>query len=83
MSKEEDKVQRSKRIHEKNVTIKKKMKLAKMYNLNHILAMPHRYLKNSIFSCGNPDCIYCANPRKIFKVKTIQERRNEQNTIDE
>jgi hypothetical protein len=33
-------------------------------------------------NCGNPNCVMCANPRKVFKEKTIQEKRLEQN-IDE
>jgi hypothetical protein len=29
-------------------------------------------------NCGNPNCHMCGNPRKIWKEKTIQEKRFEQ-----
>jgi hypothetical protein len=75
MSKDEDKQKHSKRIHQKESVIKNKMKIAKAYGWKHILAQPHKYLKCSVFSCGNPNCIFCMNPRKAFKEKTMQERK--------
>ena len=35
--------------------------------------------KKSPVSCGNPQCVMCANPRKTFKELTIQEKRHLQN----
>ena len=75
MSKDEDKRKHSKRIHQKESVVKNKMKVAKAYGWKHILAQPHKYLKCSVFSCGNPNCIFCMNPRKAFKEKTMQERK--------
>lgn len=75
MSKDEDKRKHSQRIHQKESVIKNKMKVAKAYGWKHILAQPHKYLKCSVFSCGNPNCIFCMNPRKAFKEKTMQERK--------
>lgn len=40
-----------------------------------LLKEPHRYHKQHSLNCGNPSCFMCANPRKIFKEKTIQEQR--------
>ena len=77
MSKDEDKIKHSKRIHQKKTTVQKKVKVAKAYNWKHILAQPHRYLKCSISSCGNPNCVFCMNPRKSFKEKTMQERKSD------
>lgn len=77
MSKDEDKQKHSKRIHQKESVVKNKMKVAKAYGWKHVLAQPHKYLKCSIFSCGNPNCIFCMNPRKAFKEKTMQERKAE------
>ena len=77
MSKDEDKLKHSKRIHQKQNTVNKKVKVAKAYNWKHILTQPHRYLKCSISSCGNPKCIFCMNPRKSFNEKTIQERKSD------
>jgi hypothetical protein len=75
MSKDEDKVKHSKRIHQKDSVVKNKMKIAKAYGWKHVLAQPHKYLKCSLFSCGNSNCIFCMNPRKAFKEKTMQERK--------
>ena len=74
MSRDEDRVKHSRRIHQKDSVIKNKMKIAKAYGWKHILAQPHKYLKCSISSCGNPNCVFCMNPRKAFDEKTLQEK---------
>ena len=74
MSRDEDRVKHSRRIHQKDSVIKNKMKIAKAYGWKHILAQPHKYLKCSISSCGNPNCVFCMNPRKAFDEKTRQEK---------
>lgn len=79
MSKDEDKIKHSKRIHQKDSVVKNKMKIAKAYGWKHVLTNPHKYLKCSLFSCGNPNCIFCMNPRKAFKEKTMQERKADSN----
>ena len=78
MSDNETKVKHSKRIHQKKNTVENKIKIAKSYNWTHVLKQPHRYLKCSLFSCGNKHCIFCGNPRKIWKEETIQEKRHKQ-----
>jgi hypothetical protein len=30
--------------------------------------------KHHAMDCGQPGCILCGNPRKLFKEKTIQEK---------
>jgi hypothetical protein len=77
MSKDEDKIKHSKRIHQKDSVVKNKIKIAKAYGWKHVLANPHKYLKCSLFSCGNSNCIFCMNPRKSFKEKTVQEQKFE------
>ena len=80
MSSEQDKMKHSKRIHQKETHVAKQTTIAKQ---NHIpVDEPHRLAKHSVMNCGNPKCIMCANPRKLFKEKTIQEKRFEQ-PIDE
>jgi hypothetical protein len=74
MSRDEDRVKHSRRIHQKDSVIKNKMKIAKAYGWKHILAQPHKYLKCSISSCGNPNCVFCMNPRKASDEKTRQEK---------
>ena len=71
-----DKSKHQERIQQKQNKIEKQKRLAKTYNIP--CKEPHKLLKKSIFSCGNPKCIHCANPRKIFKEKTFQEQKFEQ-----
>lgn len=35
---------------------------------------PHRLSKMNGVNCGDPKCIMCSNPRKLFKEKTIHEK---------
>lgn len=71
-----DKSKHQERIQQKENKIKKQVKLSKAYHI--LYKEPHRLLKRSVISCGNPKCVYCANPRRVFKEKTIQERKFEQ-----
>jgi hypothetical protein len=80
MSHEEEKVKHSKRILKTDNAVKKQVKIAKVYGTN--IEQPHKFAKAHAMNCGNPNCVMCANPRKVFKEKTIQEKRLEQN-IDE
>lgn len=79
MSNEFQKEYHSKRIHQKKVKEKKQADIAKMYGAP--VDSAHRFSKKHAMNCGNPDCFMCANPRKVFGEKTIQEQRFEQ--IDE
>jgi hypothetical protein len=83
MSHELDKEQHSKRIYQKETTIKRNVKLAKEYGIP--VKQPHKLHKKSPFSCGNSDCVMCMNPRKSFGEKTMQERKFDQtaNLVDE
>jgi hypothetical protein len=83
MSNEDVKVKHSKRIHQKETTVKNKIKLAKAYKWTDVMKQPHRYLKCSLFSCGNKNCVFCGNPRKIWKEDTIQEKRQKQKVNDD
>lgn len=73
MSDEIQKEQHSKRIHQKQVKIKKQVKIAKAYGMD--VRQPHKFAKHHALDCGNPECIMCSNPRKIFGERTIQEQR--------
>jgi len=83
MSDIETKAKHSKRIQQKKNTVKNKVKIAKAYKWTDVMKQPHRYLKCSLFSCGNKNCIFCANPRKIWKEETIQEKRQKQKVNDD
>ena len=80
MSHEEEKVKHSKRILKTDNAVKKQVKIAKEFGIE--VKEPHKFAKQHAMNCGNPKCFMCANPRKVFKEKTIQEKRLEQN-IDE
>lgn len=73
MSNEIDKEKRSKRILGDEHAIRKQVNIAKAYGMT--IEEAHRYIKHHALNCGDPGCIMCANPRKTFKEKTIQEKR--------
>ena len=75
MSTEEDKIKHSKRLHQEENAIKKQVKIAKAAGVTNI--EPHKFAKHHAMDCGNPECVMCGNPRKIWKEKTIQEKRFE------
>jgi hypothetical protein len=87
MSKEEDKIKHSTRLHRAWNSIKRQLTIAKVHGLTKndpIVAEPHRLAKHHAMDCGNPDCYLCGNPRKTHKDKlTIQEKRNNQKIDDE
>ena len=73
MSAEQDKLKHSSRLHQDEVHIKKQTKIAKSHGID--VKEPHKFNKQHALDCGNPKCIICASPRKIFKELTIQEKR--------
>jgi hypothetical protein len=76
MSHEEEKIKHSKRIFETDNAVKKQVKIAKEFGI--VVDEPHKFAKHHAMNCGNPRCVMCSNPRKVFKEKTIQEQRLEQ-----
>ena len=76
MSHEEDKFNHSRRLHQEQAAIDKQVKIAKEFGIP--VKEPHKLHKHHVMNCGNPKCIMCSNPRKVFKEKTMQERRFEQ-----
>jgi hypothetical protein len=84
MSDELTKYRHSKRRHKDQVAIDKQVKIAKQHGLtmnNEVLKEPHRLFKHHVMDCGNPRCVVCSNPRKLYSEKTIQEKRFEQPEI--
>ena len=78
MANEFDKEKHGERFFQKVKKLARKLKIAKDYGFDHVVKEGHKYHKSSVFSCGNPNCIMCMNPRKGFKEKTMQEKRFEQ-----
>jgi len=79
MSDEDSKVKHSKRLHKENVAIVKQTKIAKAHGIE--VKEPHKFAKHHAMDCGQPNCIMCASPRKIWKEETIQERRAKQKEL--
>jgi len=73
VSSEQDKLKHSKRLLKDENTIKKQTKIAKSAGSD--VSQPHRFVKHHAMNCGDPNCVMCANPRKVFKEPTQQEKR--------
>ena len=71
-----DKSKHQERIQQKENKIKKQLKIAKAFSIP--FKEPHKLLKRSVLSCGDPKCFHCANPRRVWNEKTIQEQKFEQ-----
>jgi len=75
MSNFETKAKNSKRRHKTKAAALRQYHLAKDLGMNPDITEVHRYAKHHALNCGNPKCIMCSNPRKLFKEKSIQEKR--------
>lgn len=73
MSDSESKIKHSKRIHDSESHINRQVKIAKEYGIP--VDEPHKFDKKHVMNCGNPKCYMCANPRKVFKEVTMQEKK--------
>lgn len=86
MSNPEHREQHSRRLYKDEVAIKRQVKIAKNHKLDEFSPRepiePHRYHKHHAMNCGNPKCVYCGNPRKVFNEKTIQEKKFQQEYED-
>lgn len=81
MSNEDTKELRSKRLYAEEVKIQKQVKIAKAHGLSDkdkAIKEPHRLAKHHAMDCGQPGCVMCGNPRKIFKEPTMQEKSFDQ-----
>jgi hypothetical protein len=76
MSDERSKELHSKRLHKEEAAIMRQVKIAKAHGVE--VKEPHKFAKHHALDCGQPGCMLCSSPRKIFKEKTIQEKRFEQ-----
>ena len=68
----------SKRRHRDETAVKRQVKIAKAHGLTNkdkAVKEPHRLAKHHAMDCGQPGCMLCGNPRKIFKERTAQEKR--------
>ena len=78
MSNETAKYINSRRRHKNDVAIARQVRIAKSHGLgfhDKAIKEPHRMAKHHAMDCGQPGCMLCGNPRKIFKERTAQEKR--------
>ena len=80
MSDDQTKLKTSKRRHKAESAAKRQYKIAKEHGMNPNPDTMHKFAKHHAMDCGNPGCMLCGNPRKIFKEKTMQEKRFYQDT---
>jgi hypothetical protein len=68
----------SQRRHRDQNAVNRQVKIAKAHGLTNkdkSIKQPHRMAKHHAMDCGQPGCMLCGNPRKIFKELTAQEKR--------
>ena len=83
MSTEADKFNHSRRIQKNENAVKKQVKIAKAHGLtdkDKAVKEPHRLEKHHAMDCGQPGCVLCGNPRKLWHELTAQEKRMFQET---
>jgi len=73
----DDRSKKAKRLQRTANVIKKQLRIAKAFGLNHLLKQPHRLAKHHALDCGNPKCQVC-HSEKIFNKPTLQEKRFDQ-----
>lgn len=80
MSKDDDKLKHSRRLHDTETVIKRQQKIDKAHTndpkyINKIETQGGRYAKHHAMDCGNPRCPMCGNPRRTWHELTRQEKR--------
>lgn len=75
MSDLQSKINHSKRRAKTKSAAIRQMNIAKNHGFEVDESELHRFAKKHSLNCGNPKCMWCSNPRKIFKERSIQEKR--------
>jgi hypothetical protein len=68
-------LKRAKRRRLTTNAINKQKRIAKDAGLGDRNKQPHRYAKSHSLGCKIPGCVMCSNPRRVWKQKTLQERK--------
>jgi hypothetical protein len=68
-------LRRAKRRRLTTNAIERQKRIAKAAGVQHKHNQPHRYAKRHALNCGIPGCIHCANPRRVWKEKSLQEKK--------
>jgi len=73
MSNTSDKIKASRRRLRDVNAVKRQTRIAK--SRGNPVTEPHKFAKRHAMDCGQPGCMLCGNPRRIFNKLTIQEQR--------
>jgi hypothetical protein len=73
MSNENDRYKTSRRRLKDENAVKRQTRIAK--SRGNTVTEPHKFAKRHAMDCGQPGCMLCGNPRRIFQELTVQERR--------
>lgn len=73
MSNTNDKFKNSRRRLKDENAVNKQVRIAKAHNVP--VEEPHKFAKHHALNCGDPKCVMCSNPRKVFKELSVQEKR--------
>lgn len=77
MSDELDRIKHSRRISKTRDAEMRQVRIARAHGIS--VKELHRYAKHHAMNCGRPHCMLCSNPRRIWREKTLQEKRFDQN----
>lgn len=81
MSDPKEKIKHGRRISKTRDAELRQVRIARAHGIS--VKEYHRYAKHHAMNCGRAHCMLCSNPRRTWREKTIQERRNEQKDNDE
>ena len=70
-----NKGKREKRFQQKKRYIERQMEICKVNGAEHLTKVPHKSHKKAAMNCGQPDCVMCGNPRKVWHQKTLKEKQ--------
>ncbi len=73
MSNENDRYKTSRRRLKDENAVKRQTRIAQ--SRGNPVTEPHKFAKRHAMDCGQPGCMLCGNPRRIFQELTVQERR--------
>ncbi len=66
------------RMQRNENAVKRQTKIARSHGVD--VKEPHKFAKHHAMDCGQPGCMLCGNPRKVFSELTAQEKRLFQDT---
>jgi hypothetical protein len=73
MSNENNKYRSSRRRQRDENAVKRQTRIAQSRGMP--VNEPHKFAKRHAMDCGQPGCLLCGNPRKLFKELSVQEKR--------